>query len=78
MGTYYMGPLKHLKGKAALVRPSMIYGKVLAQFDDKAATLSGNRFPLVDAKEMKEPPTDALGFNWHMFDEQDFCNDLSS
>lgn len=77
----YVGPLEHLKGKTALVRPTDAPGSVLAQFDDREATLSGE--PLPPRKELPfgnpltgsryaPPPADALGFGWSLFFASEF------
>ena len=58
----YVGPLTHLQGKAALLRP-LERTQVLAQFDDTRATLEP---ALLDA----EPNliwAMSLGYGWHEF-----------
>lgn len=80
----YVGPIKHLQGKRALVRTGGAIA--LAQFDDRLATRSGKpiplgcrlayephaRFPVEVLEVTPDPPRDALGFGWHIFSAKDF------
>lgn len=67
----YVGPIAHLKGKTALLRTSL--GKLLAQFDDTGATLSGRAAsPKEEAGGCDFPDPDLLGYGWHEFPESDF------
>jgi hypothetical protein len=59
----YCGPLTHLQGLTAIVRPGATAGEVLAQFDDRFATRDGQElskgwhgFPITD---FEKPQQDA-------------------
>lgn len=81
----YTGPLTHLKGKTALVRDTE--AGVLAQFNETRLLRSGRAWPTVlvyepharfpteqpiDESNSSSPPSDALGFGWHLFAVEDF------
>ena len=59
----YIGHYPLLQNKTALVKPSPMYGRVLAQFDDKT---------------LERTVCDVLiryGFGWHEYDVKDFRYD---
>lgn len=64
----YIGPLGHLKGKTAMLRKMPEEGYVVAQFDDRTLTRSGE--PV--RTEFDNPPSDALGYGWHAFRASEF------
>lgn len=79
----YTGALVHLMGKSALLRFPPEEGYVLAQFDDRSLTRSGqvlqtlslqdephSRFQTL--QESDSPPADALGYGWHVFKAAEF------
>ena len=82
----YKGDVPHLQGKGALLRDGPTPERVLAQFDDRLLTRSGNPFPTMTVLEHEPharyatehqvhyptPPDDCLGFNWHAFERSDF------
>lgn len=69
----YCGPITHLQGKTALLNPHKDESKVLAQFDDWTATLSGAPFASYGQPEQHEiPPDDLLGYGWHVFPADHF------
>ena len=84
----YIGPLTHLQGKTALLQCPEGGSKILAQFDDHKATLSGKLYEdaAFEDRLEYEPharfPTsirvqvglteDFLGFGWHEFELKDF------
>lgn len=57
----YIGPIAHLKGKTAIIRPGHSEGTTLAQFDDMALTV-----PVGDGCNR------LLGFGWAEFDGRHF------
>ena len=61
----FIGPIAHLRGKTALVRDHSRVA-VLAQFDDRDATLEGLSY-------LRNPTR--LGFGWHAFPIGDFQYD---
>lgn len=63
----YIGPLAHLKGKGALLRP-LGEKQVMAQFDDTKAV----RDPAMLEAHPEQILGLSLGFGWHEFDEADF------
>jgi hypothetical protein len=74
MHATYTGPLAHLQGKSALVRPSpMDAGHVLVQF------LETETF--ADPEYVKAHPemrmSQSLGFGWHRFPEEHFTAGVS-
>ena len=83
----YTGPIKHLRGKTALIREGQD-GQLLAQFDDRHLTLSGHkplqvleyephaRFPTW--QDPDHPTADHLGFGWHAFDAGHFTAEVQS
>lgn len=80
----YVGPIAHLRGKSALLKPWN--GGIRAQFDDTDLTRSGKpyrpkqelrfephaRFPTYQDVETEMPDPDLLGYGWHDFDVSDF------
>lgn len=63
----YVGPIEHLKGKTALLRP-LERTHVLAQFDDTTAT----REPELLARRPNLIWALSLGYGWHEFPAADF------
>lgn len=69
----YCGPISHLQGKTALLNPHADDSKVLAQFDDYLATLSGVPFESYTQPMMDQtPPDELLGYGWHVFPADQF------
>lgn len=69
----YCGPITHLQGKTALLNPDTDDSKVLAQFDDYLATMSGVPFESYTWPTMDQtPPTDCLAYGWHAFPADHF------
>lgn len=69
----YVGPLKHLQGKTALMRP-LERTQVLVQFDDTTAT----REPELLASRPSLVLALSLGFGWHEFPAADFMLSASN
>lgn len=63
----YVGPMTHLQGKTALLRP-LERTQVLAQFDDTTAT----REPELLAAKPDLIWAVSLGYGWHEFPAADF------
>lgn len=63
----YIGPIKHLCGKTALLRLLPEYEFVLAQFDDRSLRLSTAEPFDFEPPHVIALPNDALGFGWYRF-----------
>jgi len=73
----YIGPIAHLRGKLAFVKPPSIKESkhVWAQFDDLWLTRSGMILPgkyRLGEGGFGTLPEPALGLDWHEFDAGDF------
>ena len=64
----YVGPIKHLREKTAILHAAA-GNAFAAQFDDVTATESGDS---IGAPSDHPPPPDALGYGWHIFNRSDF------